>query len=99
MNRQHLSSRRGSALILVFWSLLLIGMAVFGVVEMVELSIDHTSHEEQAVEARGLALSGVALGLNPHQALSLAVENLSLTRLERHGADWRLLSLNEQIST
>jgi len=65
MNRQHLSSRRGSALILVFWSLLLIGMAVFGAVEMVELSIDHTSHEEQAVEARGLALSGVALGLNP----------------------------------
>jgi hypothetical protein len=40
-------------------------MAVFGVVELVELSIDHTSHEERALEARGLALSGVALGLNP----------------------------------
>jgi len=45
------------------------------------------------------AACAYALGLNPHQALSLAVENLSLTRLERHGADWRLLSLNEQIST
>jgi len=61
----HSSSRRGSALILVFWCLLLLGMAVFGVVEMVELSVEHTSHEELALEARGLALSGVALGLSP----------------------------------
>jgi general secretion pathway protein K len=58
-------ARSGSALILVFWCLLLLGMAVFGVVEMVELSIEHTSHEELALDARGLALSGVALGLNP----------------------------------
>src|SRR5471032_1949748 len=57
--------RRGSALILVLWCLLLLGMAVFGVVELVELSVEHTSHAEQALEARGLALSGVALGLNP----------------------------------
>src|ERR1019366_9521291 len=58
-------SRRGSALILVLWGLLLLGMAVFGVVDMVELSVEHTSHEELALDARGLALSGVALGLNP----------------------------------
>jgi type II secretory pathway component PulK len=58
-------SRRGSALILVLWCLLVLGMAVFGVVEMVELSVDHTSHEQQLLDARGLALSGVALGLNP----------------------------------
>ncbi len=58
-------SRAGSALILVLWCLILLGMAVFGVVEMVELSIDHTSHQELALEARGLALSGLALGLNP----------------------------------
>jgi hypothetical protein len=57
--------RRGSALILVFWALLLLTMAVFGVVEMVELSVEHTSHEELALDARGLALSGLALGLNP----------------------------------
>jgi len=56
--------RRGSALIMVLWCLLLLGMAVFGVVEMVELSVEHTSHDEMALEARGLALSGLALGLN-----------------------------------
>ena len=65
MRPHRLFSRRGSALILVFWCLLLLGMAVFGVVEMVELSVEHTSHEELALEARGLALSGVVLGLNP----------------------------------
>lgn len=56
---------RGSALILVFWSLLLLGMAVFGVVEMVELSMEHTSNMELTMEARALASSGLALGLNP----------------------------------
>jgi len=61
----HFAKERGSALILVLWCLLLLGMAVFGVVEMVELSVEHTSHDEMALEARGLALSGVALGLNP----------------------------------
>jgi len=65
MRTHRLFSRRGSALILVFWCLLLLGMAVFGVVEMVELSVEHTSHEELALDARGLALSGLALGLNP----------------------------------
>jgi len=58
-------SRRGSALIIILWALLLLGMAVFGVVDMVELSVEHTTHSEQALEARGLALSGLALGLNP----------------------------------
>ena len=58
-------SRRGSALILVLWCLLLLGMAVFGVVEMVELSVEHSSHDALALEARSLALSGVALGSCP----------------------------------
>jgi broad specificity phosphatase PhoE len=40
-----------------------------------------------------------ALGLDPHQALSLAVDNISLTRLENGGSGWRLVSLNEQLST
>jgi broad specificity phosphatase PhoE len=40
-----------------------------------------------------------ALGLSAHQALSLSVENISLTRLEHNGSDWRLISLNEQLST
>jgi general secretion pathway protein K len=59
------TGRRGSALILVLWALLLLGMAVFGVVEIIELSIEHTAHDELAVDARGLALSGLALGLSP----------------------------------
>jgi alpha-ribazole phosphatase len=37
-----------------------------------------------------------AMGLTPHQALMLSVKNLSLTRLERHGADWRVVAVNEE---
>ena len=55
----------GSALILVLWCILILGMAVFGVVELVELSVEHTSHEALGLEARALALSGLALGLEP----------------------------------
>lgn len=58
-------SRRGSALLIVLWALLLLGMAVFGVVEMVGLSVDHTTYSEHALDARGLALTGLAYGLNP----------------------------------
>jgi broad specificity phosphatase PhoE len=39
-----------------------------------------------------------ALGLTPHQALSLAVDNISLTRLDHHDNGWRLVSLNEHLS-
>ncbi len=45
------------------------------------------------------AACAYALRLDPHQALSLSIENLSLTRLELQDADWRLISLNEQLST
>ncbi len=65
MHHKQIPSRRGSALILVLWCLLLLGIAVFGVVELVQLSVEHTSHEALAVEARALASSGVALGLSP----------------------------------
>jgi general secretion pathway protein K len=65
MRVQRPSSRRGSALILVLWCLLVLSMAVFGVVEMVELSVEHSSYEQNALQARSLALSGLALGLNP----------------------------------
>nr|WP_237182495.1 histidine phosphatase family protein [Roseomonas marmotae] len=37
-----------------------------------------------------------AMRLDPHQAFQLSVKNLSLTRLERHGADWRVASINEE---
>ena len=59
------SSRRGSALILVLWCLLLLGIAVFGVTQLVGFSAEHTSHAQSALQSRALALSGVALGLHP----------------------------------
>jgi general secretion pathway protein K len=65
MRSRRISSRRGSALILVFWCLLVLAMAVFGVVEMVELSVEHSSHEQNVLQARSMALSGLALGLSP----------------------------------
>lgn len=37
-----------------------------------------------------------AMGLTPHQALIFSIKNLSLTRLERHGADWRVAAVNEE---
>jgi alpha-ribazole phosphatase len=38
-----------------------------------------------------------ALSLTPHQALSLSIENISLTRLERGPHGWRVVSLNEHL--
>jgi alpha-ribazole phosphatase len=37
-----------------------------------------------------------AMGLTPHQALMLSVKNLSLTRLEKHGAHWRVAAIGEE---
>jgi broad specificity phosphatase PhoE len=37
-----------------------------------------------------------AMRLNAHQAFQLSVRNLSLTRLERIGEDWRVSSINEE---
>lgn len=37
-----------------------------------------------------------ALGLSAHQALCFSIRNLGLTRLERHGADWRVAAVNEE---
>lgn len=36
-----------------------------------------------------------ALGIGADNALHLAVQNLSLTRLERHGSAWRVVCVNE----
>jgi type II secretory pathway component PulK len=57
--------RRGSALVLVFWCLLLLSLAVFAVVELVGLSVQHAAHEQLALEARAQAASGVAIGEAP----------------------------------
>ncbi len=45
------------------------------------------------------AACAYALGLSAHQALCLAVDNISLTRLERNDHGWRVLSINEHLST
>jgi len=61
---------------MVFWCLLLMGMAIFGVVEMVQLSVEHTSWQERFLQARALAADGVALGLSPqlHKSDPLLVQ-------------------------
>ncbi len=38
-----------------------------------------------------------ALALNPHQALCLSIENLSLTRLAQHDHGWKIISINEHV--
>ena len=37
-----------------------------------------------------------ALDVDGHRALSFSVKNLSLTQLEKHGGDWRVVSVNEE---
>ncbi len=68
---------------------------------MERLSSAYADHDVIVISHGGAirAACAYALGLNPHQALSLSVENISLTRLERQEAAWRLISLNEQLST
>jgi broad specificity phosphatase PhoE len=39
------------------------------------------------------------LGLTPHQALCLQIDNISLTKLEHNVRGWRVLSVNEHLST
>jgi alpha-ribazole phosphatase len=76
------------------------------VIDRVGNALERLSSEVQAddlvVISHGGAIRAAcayALGLNPHQALSLSIENISVTRLERQDKDWRLISLNEQLST
>ncbi len=65
MKRGRLRRQAGSALILVFWCLLLLSLAVFAVVEIVELSVEHAAHEETALQAETAAASGVAVAQAP----------------------------------
>jgi len=37
-----------------------------------------------------------ALALDAHQALTFSIKNLSLTRIEKHNSDWRIISVNEE---
>ncbi len=45
------------------------------------------------------AMCAYALGLTAHQALCFSVDNISLTRLEHNRHGWRILSVNEHLST
>jgi type II secretory pathway component PulK len=65
MNAPLITRRRGSALVLVFWCLLVLSLAVFAVVELVELSVEHAAHEQLALQARALAASGAAIAEAP----------------------------------
>lgn len=42
------------------------------------------------------AMLAHAMGLTPDQALIFSIRNLSLTRIEKHGPDWRVASVNEE---
>jgi alpha-ribazole phosphatase len=68
---------------------------------MEHLSAAHRAEDVILISHGGAirAACAYALGLSPHQALSLSIDNISLTRLERHDDSWRLISLNEQLST
>ncbi|HEY4251437.1 MAG TPA: histidine phosphatase family protein [Roseomonas sp.] len=42
------------------------------------------------------AMLAHAMGLAPDQALTFSIKNLGLTRIEKHGPDWRVVSVNEE---
>jgi broad specificity phosphatase PhoE len=61
------------------------------------LAVAHAGQEVVAVTHGGAIRAAVAhaLGLTPDAALLLSVQNLSLTRLERHPTAWRVVCVNE----
>lgn len=57
--------------------------------------------EDTVIVSHGGAIRAAcahALGLTPHQALCLQIDNISLTRLESGPRGWRVLSVNEHVS-
>jgi broad specificity phosphatase PhoE len=62
--------------------------------------VDSAETRDTVIISHGGAIRAAcahALGLSAHQALSFAVDNISLTRLDHHEAGWRLISLNEHL--
>jgi broad specificity phosphatase PhoE len=59
----------------------------------------HAGHDIVAVCHGGVIRAAVAhvLGLGGEQALRLTVGNISLTRIERRGGAWRVVSVNETV--
>lgn len=75
-----------------------IGEVINRVGEALErLAVAHRG-EDVVIVAHGGSIRGAvawALDLRPDQALAFSVQNLSLTRLERHRARWRVVCVNE----
>lgn len=64
---------------------------------MERLARAHAGEEVVVVSHGGAIRAAVAhaLDIGPDSALHLAIQNLSLTRLERHEAGWRVVCVNE----
>lgn len=60
-----LSSRQGSALLIVLWALLLLSAATFSWAVWVQQGIAKHGEETRAVEARAMARSGMTLAMHP----------------------------------
>ena len=58
----------------------------------------HAGRDVVVVAHGGTIRAAIAhvMGLSPHQALCFSVKNLSVSRLERHGREWRVASVNEE---
>lgn len=66
---------------------------------VIEALADRHAGGDVVVVAHGGSIRAAiahALGLSAHQALGFSIRNLGLTRLERHGADWRVAAVNEE---
>ncbi|MGK7867289.1 histidine phosphatase family protein [Falsiroseomonas sp. E2-1-a20] len=64
-----------------------------------ERLVDETPGRDIVIVAHGGSIRAAvaqAMGLTPHQALIFSIRNLSLTRIERHGSDWRVAAVNEE---
>lgn len=66
---------------------------------VLERLVQETPGQDIVIVAHGGSIRAAiaqAMQLTPHQALIFSIKNLSLTRLERHGADWRVAAVNEE---
>ncbi len=67
-----------------------------------EALLENAAGKDTVIVSHGGAIRAAcayALGLTPHQALCLQIDNISLTQIERNVRGWRVLSVNEHPST
>ncbi len=63
-----------------------------------EACCERHAGEDVVVVAHGGSIRAMlahVMGLSAHQALTFSIRNLALTRIEKHGGDWRVQSVNE----